>query len=72
MGLLRRGTLGLLTQVMHKMGSHSPSGNFSSKRGNKNFYKGRGGRKYGIPGPKGALLRMCSSSADVSSRQRCS
>ena len=30
--------------------------NFSSKRGNKNFYKGRGGRKYGKPGPRGGFI----------------
>ena len=54
--LLRRGWLGVLTQVMYKTGSHTPLGNFSSKRGNKNFYKGRGGNKYGIPGPKGGFI----------------
>ena len=43
---LRRGVLGILTQVMRKTGSHTPLGNFSSMRGNKNFYKGRGGKKY--------------------------
>eukprot|EP00908_Phaeocystis_cordata_P026148 Transcript_8617.p2 GENE.Transcript_8617~~Transcript_8617.p2 ORF type:complete len:125 (-),score=32.15 Transcript_8617:252-626(-) len=30
---------------MHK--KYTPSGNFSPKRGNKNFYKGKGGNKYG-------------------------
>ena len=32
---------------MHKSGSHTPRGNFTSKRGNKNWYKGKGGKKYG-------------------------
>ena len=36
--------------------SKTPKGNFTSKRGNKNFYKGRGGRKYGIPSPKGGFI----------------
>ncbi|KAL3893342.1 MAG: hypothetical protein SGPRY_014299 [Prymnesium sp.] len=36
-------------------GSHTPKGNFSSKRGNKNFYKGKGGRKYGKPDRFGTL-----------------
>ncbi|KAL1525442.1 hypothetical protein AB1Y20_020300 [Prymnesium parvum] len=40
---------GVLTRVMRKAGSHTPLGNFSSKRGNKNFYKGKGGKKYGKP-----------------------
>ena len=53
---LRRGVLGILTQVMRKTGSHTPLGNFSSKRGNKNFYKGRGGKKYGVPGPRGGFI----------------
>ena len=55
--LLRRGLLGIVTQVMRKSGSHTPLGNFSSKRGNKNFYKGRGGQKYGSPGPKGGFIQ---------------
>ena len=46
--------LGVMTGLLRRSGSHTPLGNFSSKRGNKNFYKGRGGKKYGIPGPKGA------------------
>lgn len=54
--LPREGMLGILTQMARKMGSHTPLGNFSSKRGNKNFYKGRGGKKYGIPGPKGGFI----------------
>ena len=37
-----------------RQASYSPPGNFTSKRGNKNFYKSRGGKKYGVPGPKGA------------------
>ena len=49
--------LGILTQISRKMGSHTPLGNFSSKRGNKNFYKGRGGKKYGIPGPNGGFIQ---------------
>ena len=32
---------GVLIGMMRKMGSHTPAGNFSSKRGNKNFYKAR-------------------------------
>jgi len=47
---------GMLLQVRHKTGSHTQLGNFSSKRGNKNFYKGRGGMKYGIAGPKGGFI----------------
>ena len=46
--------LGVLRGLLRRSGSHTPLGNFSSKRGNKNFYKGRGGKKYGIPGAKGA------------------
>ena len=38
---------GILTGLMRKRGSHTPAGNFSSKRGNKDFYKGKGGNKYG-------------------------
>ena len=41
--------LGVMTGLLRKTGSHTPKGNFSSKRGNKNFYKGRGGNKYGVP-----------------------
>mmetsp|Transcript_12618 Transcript_12618/g.26968 ORF Transcript_12618/g.26968 Transcript_12618/m.26968 type:complete len:103 (-) Transcript_12618:594-902(-) len=39
----------LLSSMMRKLTStsHTPAGNFSSKRGNKNFYKGKGGKKYG-------------------------
>ena len=47
--------LGVMTGLMRKMGSHTPLGNFTSKRGNKNFYKGRGGNKYGIPGKRGGF-----------------
>ena len=32
---------------MHK--KYTPGGSVSSKRGNKNFYKGKGGKKYGKP-----------------------
>ena len=39
-------------QVMHK--KYTPSGNFSPKRGNKNFYKGKGGNKYGKSDKHGA------------------
>ena len=45
--------LGVFTGFLRRAGSHTPLGNFTSKRGNKNFYKGRGGKKYGIPGPRG-------------------
>ena len=48
--------LGVMTSLMRRMGSHTPLGNFTSKRGNKNFYKGRGGNKYGIPGPYGGFV----------------
>jgi|EP00900_Chrysochromulina_parva_P000836 Mitochondrial ribosomal protein L27 len=55
--MFERGSmLGILTQLTRRVGSHTPAGNFSSKRGNKNFYKGRGGNKYGIPGPKGGFI----------------
>jgi hypothetical protein len=37
-----------------KSGSHTPKGNFSSKRGNKGFYKGKGDKKYGKSTSKGA------------------
>ena len=37
---------------MHK--KYTPSGNFSPKRGNKNFYKGKGGNKYGKSDKHGA------------------
>ena len=49
--------LGVLTGMLRRAGSHTPLGNFSSKRGNKNFYKGRGGNKYGVPGPKGGFIQ---------------
>ena len=32
---------------------YTPSGNISPKRGNKNFYKGSGGKKYGKPDQHG-------------------
>lgn len=38
-------------QVMGK--KYTPSGNISPKRGNKNFYKGKGGKKYGKPDQHG-------------------
>ena len=41
------GVFGVMTSMMRKRGSHTPAGNFSSKWGNKNFYKGKGGKKYG-------------------------
>ena len=31
--------LGILTGLLRRSGSHTPLGNFSSKMGNKNFYK---------------------------------
>eukprot|EP00326_Haptolina_ericina_P024095 CAMPEP_0181195562 /NCGR_PEP_ID=MMETSP1096-20121128/14959_1 /TAXON_ID=156174 ORGANISM="Chrysochromulina ericina, Strain CCMP281" /NCGR_SAMPLE_ID=MMETSP1096 /ASSEMBLY_ACC=CAM_ASM_000453 /LENGTH=94 /DNA_ID=CAMNT_0023285185 /DNA_START=65 /DNA_END=349 /DNA_ORIENTATION=+ len=39
-----------MTGLMRRSGSHTPAGNFSPKRGNKNFYKGTGGKKYGKVG----------------------
>ena len=48
--------LGILTGLLRRSGSHTPLGNFSSKMGNKNFYKGRGGKKYGIPGRNGGFI----------------
>ena len=48
--------LGIMRSLMRRQGSHTPLGNFSSKRGNKNFYKSRGGNKYGIPGNKGGFI----------------
>lgn len=48
--------LGVMTGLLRRSGSHTPLGNFSSKRGNKNFYKGRGGKKYGVAGPKGGFV----------------
>ena len=50
----REMVLGVLAGLLRRSGSHTPLGNFSSKLGNKNFYKGRGGRKFGVPGPRGA------------------
>ena len=44
-------------------------GNLSSKRGNKNFYKGKGGKKYGKPNQYGA---RCSLLAPASSSPVCS
>ena len=38
---------GIITGLLRKRGSHTPKGSISSKRGNKNFYKGKGGLKYG-------------------------
>lgn len=54
--LTGRAPFGVLTSLLRKTGSHTPLGNFSSKRGNKNFYKGRGGNKYGRPAPKGGFM----------------
>ena len=50
--------LGMMTRIFvrWRSGSHTPLGNFTSKRGNKNFYKGRGGKKYGVAGPKGGFV----------------
>ena len=48
--------LGVLTGLLRRSGSHTPLGNFSSKRGNKNFYKGRGGKKYGVSGARGGFV----------------
>ena len=45
--------LGVLRGLLRRSGSHTPLGNFSSKRGNKNFYKGKGGNKYGKPDKHG-------------------
>merc|ERR1719483_689164 len=42
---------GLSMQVMGK--KYTPSGNISPKRGNKNFYKGTGAKKYGKPDQHG-------------------
>lgn len=42
-----------------KSGSHTPKGNFSSKRGNKGFYKGKGDKKYGKATSKGARRPRC-------------
>lgn len=47
--------LGILSGLARRTGSHTPLGNFSSKRAG-NFYKGRGGKKYGIPGPRGGFI----------------
>lgn len=38
---------GIMAGLLRKRGSHTPAGNFSSKRGNKNFYKGKGAQSYG-------------------------
>ena len=38
---------GVFARLARHMASYTPAGNFSSKRGNKNFYKGKGGKKYG-------------------------
>ena len=38
---------GIMTGLLRKRGSHTPAGNFSAKRGNKNFYKGKGANSYG-------------------------
>ena len=54
--------------VRNVTGSHTPKGNFSPKRGNKNFYKGRGGNKYGVPGPRGARLRGFTTARPVPDR----
>lgn len=48
--------LGILTGALRKVGSYTPLGNFSSKRGNKNFYKGKGGKKYGKPDSRGRFV----------------
>eukprot|EP00966_Prymnesium_polylepis_P065504 1520224-Prymnesium_polylepis.1 len=36
-----------MTGLLRRRGSHTPAGNFSAKRGNKNFYKGKGANSYG-------------------------
>eukprot|EP00308_Calcidiscus_leptoporus_P002979 CAMPEP_0119365964 /NCGR_PEP_ID=MMETSP1334-20130426/12859_1 /TAXON_ID=127549 /ORGANISM="Calcidiscus leptoporus, Strain RCC1130" /LENGTH=99 /DNA_ID=CAMNT_0007382067 /DNA_START=96 /DNA_END=395 /DNA_ORIENTATION=- len=48
---------GVLVGVLRKMGSHTPSGNFSSKRGNKNFYKGKGAKRYGRVNQRGQYVQ---------------
>lgn len=48
--------LGIMTGTLRKIGSYTPLGNFTSKRGNKNFYKGKGGKKYGKPNSRGSFV----------------
>jgi hypothetical protein len=47
---------GVLTALLRR-GSITPLGNFTSKRGNKNFYKGRGAKRWGNKGHMGETLR---------------
>eukprot|EP00310_Coccolithus_braarudii_P022067 CAMPEP_0183352036 /NCGR_PEP_ID=MMETSP0164_2-20130417/27058_1 /TAXON_ID=221442 /ORGANISM="Coccolithus pelagicus ssp braarudi, Strain PLY182g" /LENGTH=94 /DNA_ID=CAMNT_0025524381 /DNA_START=94 /DNA_END=378 /DNA_ORIENTATION=- len=48
---------GVLVGMLRKMGSHTPAGNFSSKRGNKNFYKGKGAKRYGKVNNRGQFVQ---------------
>ena len=65
---------GVMTGLLRRRGSHTPNGAFSSKWGNKNYYKGKGGKKYGKVGQYGALPRAShdsAASAHVAARIRC-
>ena len=48
--------LGILTGLLRISSKYTKHGNFTSKRGNKNFYKGRGGKKYGRLNSKGKFI----------------
>ena len=48
--------LGILTGLLRISSKYTKHGNFTSKRGNKNFYKGRGGNKYGRLNRRGQFV----------------
>ena len=49
---------GVMTGLLRRRGSHTPNGAFSSKWGNKNFYKGKGAKKFGKVSQYGARRRL--------------
>ena len=48
---------GVMTGLLRRRGSHTPDGAFSSKWGNKNYYKGKGAKKFGKVSQYGARAR---------------
>ena len=46
----------VLRTFQRNIGKYTKHGNFTSKRGNKSFNKGRGGLKYGVTGNRGGFV----------------